>query len=97
MKNGYKIVWMDEALQNLSSIIESRWTEKEVRKFSSRLDYVLNHISKRPHLYPESIKFKGIRKAVIIKPVVLYYRVLTNHVELLTLFDTRQNPKKLNL
>jgi plasmid stabilization system protein ParE len=33
MKNTYKLIWSDEALQNLKDIIdypENRWTEREI-------------------------------------------------------------------
>ncbi len=37
MKNTYKLIWSDEALKNLKSIIfylEEHWTEREMRKFA---------------------------------------------------------------
>ena len=47
MKNTYKIIWTDEALENLKSIIEylaNRWTKKEIAKFSRLLDHQISLI-----------------------------------------------------
>ena len=52
MKGTYKIIWTDEALDNLENIIaylEKFWTEKEIRKFARLLDKQLILIKKILH------------------------------------------------
>lgn len=42
MKNTYKLIWSDEALNNLKEILdylEQRWTNREIKRFSQLLDY----------------------------------------------------------
>lgn len=41
MKSTYRLIWSDEALNNLKYIIdylENRWTKREIKKFALLLD-----------------------------------------------------------
>ena len=44
-----------------------------------------------------STEFKGLFKCIVTKQTTFYYRVLSdkNEIEIITLFDTRQDPEKL--
>jgi plasmid stabilization system protein ParE len=100
MKSTYKIIWSDEALQGLKNIIdylEQRWTQKEIKKFAKLLDKQLHLIKENPLIFPISNRSKGIRKAVLSKQTTIYYLIDSDKIFLLTLFDTRQDPNKLNL
>ncbi len=99
MENTYKIVWSDEALSNLKNILsylEDNWTPKEIKKFAIILDRQLVRIQNNPRLFPESTIYVNIRKSVLTKQVSIYYRIKEYDVELISLFDNRQNPKRLN-
>ena len=98
MGNTYKIIWSDEALKNLKSIIaylESRWSKKEISKFAGLLDKNVNLIKDNPLLFPKSNLRREYRKAVISKQVSLYYMIDNQTVTIITLWDNRQNPRKL--
>ena len=100
MRNGYKIVWSDEALENLEKIIhylESNWTEKELKRFFSRLEKRIRLISQRPQIFPESQAKSSIKKSVLSKQTTIYYKIGKDTVEIVTFFDNRQNPEKLKL
>lgn|SRR5690606_27731233 len=100
MKSGYKILWTDHALtelQNTIEYLEKNWTEKELRNFAHELDHIMELISKNPYLFQTSKEKKDVRRAVILTYNSLYYRTKENVVEILSLFDTRQNPKKKKL
>jgi plasmid stabilization system protein ParE len=48
MKSGYKIIWTDNALNELEHSIrylEENWTEKELTKLAANLEKSLNLIS----------------------------------------------------
>ncbi|UAM97863.1 type II toxin-antitoxin system RelE/ParE family toxin [Polaribacter litorisediminis] len=100
MKSGYNILWSDNAIFELKETIEyleKNWTEKELRKFSQKLDHTIELISKTPKIFPESYEKKEIRKAVIEKHNSLYYRIIKNSIEIVSLFSNLKNPdhKKL--
>jgi plasmid stabilization system protein ParE len=100
MKNGYKILWSKRAFEDLDGILnylEENWTKKEVRKFVSKLHKRLILLSFFPKLYSESHQKKNVRKSVLTKQVVIYYSLNNNVVELIRLFDSRQQPSKLKL
>ncbi|MGM0650786.1 MAG: type II toxin-antitoxin system RelE/ParE family toxin [Bacteroidota bacterium] len=98
MESTYKIVWTDEALVNLSNIfdyLKQRWTEKEIRNFSRLLYRQINLIQSNPRLFPASATSKSLRKSVLTKQTTIYYRIDNKEVRIVTLFDNRQNPKKI--
>jgi len=97
MESGYKVFWTDHALAELKQTIEFleiNWTEKELKKFASRLDHTLEIAVKNPELFPESMERKEVRKAVVDKFNTLYYRTKGNTIEILSLFASRQGPNK---
>lgn len=48
-------------------------------------------------MYPATDRRDNVRRCVITKQTILYYRVRKNKIELITLFDSRQNPLKRKL
>jgi plasmid stabilization system protein ParE len=97
MKNGYKILWTDNALKELEKTIaylEENWTEKELRKLAIHLEKTLSLISQNPYIFQSSETKKDIRRTVILSLNTLYYRVSENTVEILSFFSNRQNPEK---
>ena len=98
MKNTYKLIWSDEALNNLKGIIdylENRWTKREIKKFIQLLDKQLKLIADNPFLFAESDKSNGLRKSVLSRQTTIYYRVTNYEIRIITLFDNRKNPNKL--
>tara|TARA_B100000929_G_C15399611_1_gene384092 strand:- start:321 stop:623 length:303 start_codon:yes stop_codon:yes gene_type:complete len=97
MKSGYKILWSDHAIFELKETIEyleNKWTEKELRTFSAKLDHTIELISKSPEIFPISIEKNNIRKAVVEKHNNLYYRINKNSIEIISLYANRKNPIK---
>lgn len=100
MKNGYKILWTDNAIKELEKTIEYlevHWTEKELINLATHIEKTLNLISQNPHLFQASDFKKEVRRAVILTLNTLYYRVNENSVEILSFFSNRQNPRKRKL
>ena len=100
MRSIYKIIWSDESLQNLDSIIkylELNWTEKEVKNFLNQLNTRIQLISKTPLIFPSTPKSSNIRRSVLSKRISIFYRITESRVEMLSIFDTRQNPDKLDI
>jgi plasmid stabilization system protein ParE len=53
-------------------------------------------ISENPKLFPIVHNDLKIRKCVISKQNILFYREVHKNIEIVRLFDSRQDPKKLN-
>lgn len=100
MKSGYKIYWTDYALNELEKTIEfleENWTEKEIRKLVLNLEETISIISRNPFIFQVSEIKPEIRRAVILRYNTLYYRIKSGHIEILSFFSNRQNPKKRKL
>lgn len=98
MKSIYKIIWSDEALKNLKAILnylENNWTERELKQFAKLLDQRLTSIERNPYLFPLINKSVDLRKSVLFKDTSFYYQIVDQDVRLITLFDNRQNLKRL--
>ena len=83
-------------IQNVFDYLESKWNEKTKKKFSNNIKSIINLILENPELFPVSGINKKIRRAVISKQSSLYYHFDNKHIIVLSVFDNRQNPTKIN-
>lgn len=93
------IEWSPRSRQdylNLLEYLHRDWGEKVIKRFNDILQSKLKNIAERPELYPASGKTKKVRRCVINRQISLYYRIKKNKIELITLFDTRQDPEKIS-
>lgn len=96
MENGYKLLWTDHALIDLSDILEyleNKWTEKEIRNFARKLDNTLQLIISNPFIFQKSDTI-NIRRAVVTKHNTLYYRIDKDIIQIISVFSNFQNPQK---
>jgi plasmid stabilization system protein ParE len=84
-------------LLRLSDYLLEEWSPKTRDKFLKKLTGKINQISSQPESCPESTQHKGLYKCTVTKHSTFYYRILwkSNEIEIITLFDTRQSPEKL--
>jgi len=102
MKSGFKIIWAGEASKNLESIIAhllEHWTEKEIRRFVQNLDKRITLISQRPEIFRIASEKNNIRRSILSKHNSIYYKVNKPKatIEILTIWDNRQNPQNIKL
>ncbi len=96
----YKVSISEHAITNLEKIFEylvQNWSDKVNDNFKKILQSKINSLSENPYMYPESSIKSGIRKCVVTKHNILYYRILSDEIEVITVHDSRQNPKSLKL
>jgi len=84
-------------LLKLSEYLLENWNLKTRDKFISKLTEKIEQISRNPESCPKSSEFKNLYKCVISKHTTFYYRVNFDkkEIEIITIFDNRQNPEKL--
>lgn len=75
--------------------LELNWSEKVKKKFANKLYETIKIVAKNPELFPVSNKNKKLRKCVITKQNSLFYHYNEKHIVVASIFDTRQNPKKI--
>jgi plasmid stabilization system protein ParE len=96
----YHVIISERAEINLDNIVNYlliEWNEKVKDLFLFRLKKIVTMLSINPYLFQEYSKIKRIRKCIITKHNALYFRILENSVEIITIHDTRKNPKALKI
>lgn len=96
---GVKIIWTPKAIKTFGariSYLEEHWTEKEIFRFTSRVNDFLNTLQTQPEMFRMSTSLKHTHVGLIIKQVSLVYRIKPKSeiIELIAFIDNRQNPKK---
>ena len=93
-----KIIWSADAVSDYDQNIEyllDEWGIKETQQFIDEIAEMLNTISKMPELFPLS-DYRNIRKCVVRKQISILYTVKDDKIELVRVWNNKQNPKKLN-
>ncbi len=92
-----EVIWSPLAERDLGNILEylaKNWNQKVIIRFLNKINLVTNQIAKVPNQYPIINKKLQVRKCVVTKQNTLFYREIEKRIEILRLYDTRQNPKK---
>lgn len=93
-----QIIWSPSSENDFAEILaylKRRWNNKIAFQFISKTDLLLNQIAKNPTQFPCIHKKLKIRKCVISKQNALYYQLTTHDIQILRIYDTRQNPQNL--
>lgn len=95
-----KIVWSPLSESDFSGILEyikENWDEKVAAQFIDLIENILGQIAFNPRQFPVIFKKKKIRKCVLTKHNTMFYRERKTQIDILRIFDSRQDPKVLNL
>ena len=96
---SYSLSWTTRAEETFNKNIEYlelEWSNSVLNKFLDRVEYTLENISDNPYLYPLHNSSKDIRRCIINGRIILYFRIIDdNTIDLITFFNTWQNPDKL--
>lgn len=94
-----KIVISKTAKKKIELLLDyllENWNEKVKSDFIKKLDRRIQIIQNNPESFPQSETKTGLHKCVISKQTTLFYRFTDNNIVIVTIFDNRQNPEKLN-
>ncbi|WP_121665608.1 type II toxin-antitoxin system RelE/ParE family toxin [Mesonia aquimarina] len=93
-----EVIWSPSAENDFESILnylQLNWDDRIVNRFINKVDDNINLIIKDSKIFPVINEDLQIRKSVISKQSTLYYREKTGKLEIVRLFDSRQDPNKL--
>ena len=87
----------ESKLLKLNDFLIENWSIKVRNDFIKKFTSKVMQISEQPESCPKSLVFNGIYKCVVTKQTSFYYRINfnKNEIEIITVFDSRQNPNKL--
>jgi len=93
-----KIILSKRASKKLDKLLlylETEWSEKVKKNFIYKLDRALNILKNNPRSSPESKQSPGIHQCVVTKQTTIFYRFDRMKIYIISVFDSRQDPKKL--
>jgi len=96
----FEVIISERAEQNLDEIIEylqTDWNEIVKSDFLDAIQKCIDILTVNPNSFPIFSVKKNIRKCLITKHNAMYYRVSEQSVEIITIRDTRKNPRTLKL
>ena len=96
-----EVIWSAKAKITFFKVLDylnENWTKKEIIQFNQRTQIAINAIKKNPGIFSASAINKEIRKAIVDKNNVFFYKIdsYRQKIQLLTFYDCRQDPKKLS-
>jgi plasmid stabilization system protein ParE len=94
---GKEVVLTPLAIINYEDIVAYlilNWGAIVAGNFITRFENLSELLSENPAIFPFVNKDKEIRKCVLTKHNVLYFKEYSNSIKVLVIFDTRQDPEK---
>jgi plasmid stabilization system protein ParE len=79
----------------LLNYLSSKWDQKVAYHFILLTQHLLQQIAANPKQFPIIHKKEKVRKCVLTKHNTLFYKENQNQIEILRIYDTRQNPHNL--
>ena len=93
-----QIIWSPLTEKDFSDILDylkNNWSAAVLKRFIDITENLILQIALNNRQFPIINKKYKVRKCVLTKHNSLYYRDSKNQIEILRVFDTRQDPKKL--
>ena len=97
-KRPKKVIISPQAKEDINNILfylSQNWNQKSIDNFLKKLEIFYYLISINPRLFGYFNKKQNIRKYAITKQNIIYYRNKKDEVQIITVFDVRQQPAKL--
>ena len=82
--------------ENVVAYLTYKWWIQATNNFIDRFEKVCVLLSEDASMFPFVNLNKQIQKCILTKHNALYFKNTDVAVKILTIFDTRQNPEKLN-
>ena len=81
--------------ENILDYLYKKWGNQVAFDFIELTENLLNQIEINPRQFPVFYKGKKVRKCVLTKHNSLFYRDGKTKIEILRIYDTRQDPNTL--
>lgn len=94
------LIWSERALKEYDQLLDyliEEWGKEITIRVSLEIDQTISRIQNSPENFPVFLKSKKIRRCVASPQTSIYFKVNKNIVEIISLFDNRQDPRKRKL
>jgi plasmid stabilization system protein ParE len=95
-----RLIWSDRSLTEYDDLIAylfEHWSEEIALRVMLEIDQTVLHIQTSPEHFPFYSKKRKIKRCVASPQTSIYFKVYDDTLEILTIFDNRQSPRKLKL
>ena len=92
------IIWSplaEKDFENILIYLKDNWNDDVLDNFIDITDNMISQIISNPKQFPLIQKKIKIRKCVLTKHNTLFYRIKRDAIEILRIYDTRQDPANL--
>jgi plasmid stabilization system protein ParE len=93
-----KLIWSPLAEKDFVNILEYlrlNWENKVLENFIVITDKTISQLVTNPKQFPIINKTHKVRKCVLTKHNILFYKIGLQSIQILRIYDTRQDPSKL--
>jgi len=93
-----KVIWSpaaEEDLKNILIYLLDKWSQNVAIKFLNKVDTSVLLISEEPKIFPLINKKHRVRKCVLTRQNTIFYREHKDKIDIIRIFDTRQDPGRL--
>ena len=90
------VIWSDRSLKEYDDLIyylSEKWSNEIALRVMMEIDQTVLHIQNAPDHFPFYAKRKKIKRCFASPQTSIYFKVYDDNVEILTIFDNRQNPR----
>ena len=98
---SFDVNWTKEAELTFNKNIQylsTSWNLLTINNFLDRVDESIETIRANPELYPLHREKEKVRKCVLNKHIILYYKIVSSsRVDLLSFRNTHQDPDSLKV
>jgi plasmid stabilization system protein ParE len=85
----------EKAIDKILEYLHRNYSNKLQFDFLEKFDYSIKAVQLNPESFPKSEINKNQRKCVVSKQTTVYYKFDNENINVLAVFDTRQNPNKI--
>ena len=89
------VIWSPQAVHNFNGILLyllNSWNLTVAENYERKLYDLIDTVVGNPFIGMASEKYVGLRKILITKHSFLIYRISDKNLEIVDIFDTRQDP-----
>ncbi|HEY4327298.1 MAG TPA: type II toxin-antitoxin system RelE/ParE family toxin [Mucilaginibacter sp.] len=94
------LIWSDRAREEYSKLQEylyAEWGEEIARRVIKEIAQTVDRIQNSPEHFPVFSKKRKIRRCVASPQTSIFFNANRDRIEIVSVFDNRQNPKKRKL
>ncbi len=92
-----KLIWDQEVLAQIDQVaeyLEQNWGKASAKRFVKYVREVALLLTKLPRIGRQSAKFEDVHFVNVGQYHWLYYRIREKKIQVIYLFDSRQDPEK---